>query len=142
GVSLAAILGRAADDAVSRRSIEPFALLRHFRRAPRLWLRAARFHSRRNGTPGRGVGQVFSVFENAQIVGRDQHGGSRAQAHHFPKFLVGLRSLRELVPPYIVKHRSALGVGDVPLTTSPISRYTTQSARSCFRSGRPRRLAV
>ena len=35
------------------------------------------------------------------VVGCDQHGGSRAQAHHSRRFLVGLRSLRDLVPPYI-----------------------------------------
>ena len=37
----------------------------------------------------------------AQIVGWDQHGDSRAQAHHFSAFLGGLRSLRELAPPSI-----------------------------------------
>ena len=43
------------------------------------------------------------LFHDAQTVGWDQHGGSRAQAHHSSIFLVGLRSLRELVPPYNVQ---------------------------------------
>ena len=38
-----------------------------------------------------------------EIVVWDQHGGSRAQAHQFPTWLVGRRSLRELVPPYDAK---------------------------------------
>ena len=49
------------------------------------------------------VAQGLLLFHSAQNVGWDQHGGSRAPAHHFSVIVVGLRSLRELVPPYETK---------------------------------------